>query len=134
MRKQRQTEYWGLDPLSGQILGLRGNGPDYVFPNAQNFSPEERPYGFSPYFLWKSKKFDISKANGVDSDRLHQWKPDRFKAALDAAGGRLSTLRGVQASLFLSTFYEKPITALAVARGCNVSSGYEIYSFFFQEG
>lgn len=118
---------------------------DWVNPNSAVLQTEqESPYGFSEYFLWRDDKVrpagpeDISAkcapgVHGNYSDRMEQANRSRYLSAIEACGseglGRYPSQEKM--GQFLTAYFGKPTTAHAMARGCNISSGYPYWIVWF---
>jgi hypothetical protein len=67
-------------------------------------------------------------------DRMRQWDQVAWRRACGRVNTPLRQMRQTEASAFLSAYLDRPVTATAVAEGCNVSNGYPYLIFFFDEG
>lgn len=105
----------------------------FVDPNRENRTKEDWPYSYSDHYLWGECTEDSS---AVYSDRLAQWDSDKAKAARDAVAD-LKCIYGHWGkdgtSKYLSAYFGKPVEAVAVAEGCNVSSGYPYWIFWYRD-
>jgi len=106
------------------------DGRSYVWPG-KNRSPDEYPYSFDPYYVARAEDFDIKKHHGVDHDRMIQWDGNKYRAAFTESGVNFRCPDLEKLSDFLTRYYGNPTTCKAIARGCNQSSGYEIWSIWF---
>ncbi|MBK1667022.1 hypothetical protein CKO28_03055 [Rhodovibrio sodomensis] len=134
---QYPAECLGEDPRdrrwsASAYTSRHTSGYDWLDPAAPNRTRTEAPYAFTPHFLWRSKPRE-KLSNGMYDDRMRQWD----EAAWRRACGRVSTpirqMRQRDASVFLSAYLDRPVTATAIAEGCNVSNGYPYLIFFFDE-
>jgi hypothetical protein len=118
---------------------------DWVNPRQNNLTEDKAPYAYSEYFMWRDEtKVDPHKgtytawsAKGVQavySDRLSQWDNDKFRAACDAVKtqGRIRQWSKEDATNFLTVYFGKTTTAVALAEGCNPSNGYPYWIFWFE--
>lgn len=94
---------------------------------------QEYPYSYSEFFHF-GKRADIS-AKGVQavySDRLWQWDYDKcHKAHKTHLNCRFEQASPAQLSAFLSEYNGKPCTVVALAEGCNPSTGYPYYILWY---
>ena len=117
---------------------------DWVRPNDHNRTKEEAPYAYGEHFLWRDgEKVDPSRgtftawsAPGVEaaySDRLQQWSAENWRRALAAVpqNGQMRYWGPEAASAFLTAYFQKPTAAVALAEGCNPSSGYPYWILWF---
>lgn len=105
----------------------------WVEPGRGNRTKEKHPYGYSEHYLWGERTDDSS---AVYSDRLSQWDSEKSRAALAAVadlGCRYGYWGSLGTSQYLSAYFGRPVDAVAVAEGCNVSNGYPYHIFWFRE-
>jgi len=136
---ERYERQHGSPVLTGEDwrLGRRPTGRTtryrFVDPNTENRTKEEWPYSYSPYYLWGQSE---KGCDAVYSDRMAQWDNDKAKAAL-AAVADLNCRYGYWGqegtSKYLTAYFGKPTEAVAAAEGCNVSSGYPYWIFWFRD-
>lgn len=118
-------------------LGRPASGYDpryrWVNPNSgYNCTKEDWPYSYSEHYLWGEKTKD---SEAVYSDRLAQWDHTKHRDAVEAVADlkcRYGHWGQAGTSKFLSSYYGKPVNAIAVAEGCNVSNGYPYFVFWFK--
>jgi hypothetical protein len=136
---ERYERNHGARVLTGEDwrLGRRPTGRStryrFVDPDTENRTKEEWPYSYSSYFLWGSAE---KGCEVVYSDRLAQWDSEKSKAALAAVADencRYGYWSTAGTSKYLTAYFGKPIEAVAVAEGCNVSSGYPYWIFWFRD-
>jgi hypothetical protein len=131
---------WGALPHRWSKSSL-----DWVNPRQKNRTEAQSPYGYSEYFLWRDPELVDShrgthsawRAEGVQavySDRLSQWDGDNFKSACEMVQPqrRMRYWSEADATAFLTAYFGKPTTAVALAEGCNVGSGYPYWIFWFR--
>lgn len=111
------------------------DGHEYVFDRGNDIRTKgDYNYAYSSFYMWKSPEFDIQTAHTVDHDRLTQYHRDAYAAAVKETPS-LHKYGPEQATAFLKHFEDilgvRNVRAVAMADGCNVSSGYPIYTFFF---
>jgi hypothetical protein len=105
----------------------------WVEPGRKNRTKEESPYGYSDHYLWGERQGGCS---AVYSDRLAQWDAAKASAARDAVanyGARYGYWGKEGTSKYLSAYFGRPIEAVAVAEGCNVSNGFPYWVFWFRD-
>lgn len=108
---------------------------NFVFPDRENRTKEDWPYSYTDHFLWGDAR-SIKGAKAVYSDRLSQWSAEKEALALKAVegeDGRYGHWGWLATSKYLSVYFGKPIRAVAVAEGCNQSSGYPYWVFWYKE-
>lgn len=94
---------------------------------------EEYPYSYSAHYLWGEAE---EGADAVYSDRLAQWDAEKSRDAINAVADlkcRYGYWGQEGASKYLSAYFGKPVRAIAVAEGCNVSNGYPYWIFWFRD-
>jgi hypothetical protein len=98
-------------------------------------TPEEHPYSFDAYYLWRNfEKSDMDGIDSVYSDRMRDWEPEKFEAAMEAAGkGWLDKMTEDRAKAFIKVYYDGKYECVGFGRCCNVSNGYPIGIFFLKE-
>jgi len=118
-------------------LGRRATGRTsryrWVDPDRDNRTKEDWPYSYSDHYLWGERE---QGCDAVYSDRLAQWDSAKAKAARDAVsefGSRYGYWGKEGTSKYLSAYFGKPVEAVAVAEGCNVSSGFPYWVFWFRD-
>lgn len=129
-------------PLDWQEADTR---MDWVTPLQQNYTQSERPYSYSEFFVFRTKDvrpagpgdFHARGSKGVEaaySDRLSQWDHDAFERGLAACSSdrRMTYWSRRDASDFLTGYFGKPTTAVALAEGCNVGNGYPYWIFWYR--
>lgn len=130
---------YGALVLTGEDwrLGRRPTGRTsryrFVDPNSENRTKEDWPYSYSPYFLWGEPSDPCS---AVYSDRMAQWDNAKAVAALAEVADencRYGYWSQAGTSKYLTAYFGKPTEAVAVAEGCNVSSGYPYWIFWYRD-
>ncbi len=126
--------------LTGEDWRL-GRGPtghcgyDWVYPERENRTKEEWNYSYSDHFNWRNEeREELKTAQAEYSDRMAQWGHAKFQTA--CATGPKQHFRywtPAQVSKFLTAYFGKPIRAVALSEGCNVSSGYPYWVFWFRD-
>lgn len=105
-----------------------------LFGNEINKTPLSNPYNFDEYIIWKGdyKNSDLK----AYSDRLQQWNFEKYNTCihnmLKTSGWLFSFENSNFTEYFLSSYYGKNIKLTAIAKGCNVSSGFPYYVFFYR--
>lgn len=117
----------------------RGPGAGWVNPDRENRTKSESPYAYSEYFVFRhggrrdGYSWNFGKDTHADySDRLWQWDYEKARKACEGIEGRMTHWGPDSASKFLSAYYGRPIECLALAEGCNPSSGYPYWIFWYR--
>lgn len=120
---------WPLDRLKAEWR-KRGPGAGWVEPDRpDNRTREESPYGYSAFYIWRAR--DLSGAEAVYDDRMRQWDAEKYRdACRKVPGKKFSQFTRTDCERFLSAYYGRPIKALALAEGRNVSNGYPYWIFW----
>jgi hypothetical protein len=117
---------------------------DWVTPGRGNRSPSESTYGFSEYFLWRTKEVRPTKPGGIHasydegisaeySDRLREQNRDAFDRAVREVGRSDEAMADpTSASRFMTVYFGKKTKVVAVARGCNVGNGFPYWIVWFK--
>lgn len=98
-------------------------------------TPFTNPYDFDEYVEWKGnyKKHD----SAVYSDRLYQWDTAKYKICykeiFEKEGQLFNGKNPYGIEKFLSLYFEKEVILTAIMRGCNKSSGFPYWIFFYRE-
>ena len=98
-------------------------------------NPITNPYNFDDYVEWKGnyRQFD----SAVYSDRLYQWDTAKYKQRYEQVfknqGQRFDSKNVNGIEKFLSLYFGKEIELTAIMRGCNQSSGFPYWIFFYRE-
>lgn len=98
-------------------------------------TPVTHPYNFDDYVEWKGnyRQFD----SAVYSDHLYQWDTEKYKKCYEKAfknnGQRFDSRNVSGIRDFLSMYFEKEIELTAIMQGCNRSSGFPYWIFFYRE-
>jgi hypothetical protein len=125
-----------FEEVTGLTTRIRASRYDWCFSSGNNQrTPDEYPYSFDTYYLWRD--FEESDMEGIDSvysDRMRDWEPEKFKAALEASGkGWIDRMTKERAKTFIKVYYDGKYECVGFGRGCNVSNGYPLGIFFLKE-
>lgn len=109
----------------------------FVYPD-RNRSKDAHPYSYDLFWIWKR---DNVKSKGVDvvyHDRMQEYDYDKYRKAFKLAqdcgpGDNLKSWSQDQASMFMSHYQDIPCTVIAIAEGCNKSSGHPYWVFWFKK-
>ena len=121
------------DWLKGRKPTGRSYGYRFVDPNRENRTKEDWPYSYSEFFLWGEPE---KGCEAVYSDRLAQWDYDKAAAAAKSVadlGSRYGYWGKDGTSKYLTTYFGRPVEALAAAEGCNVGNGFPYWVFWFRD-
>lgn len=102
-------------------------------------TPQTSPYSFDEFWVVKPSKEDQDKKpHAMYSDRMSQWSHSHpethdYSAACKTLKRQLAycTLEDLQP--FLDAFFKgkKSVKAVGLSRGCNASTGYEYFVFYY---
>lgn len=120
----------GADWSAGRKPTGIAYGYRFVDPTRECRTKEDWPYSYSEHYLWGERE---KGCEAVYSDRLAQWDHEKAAAALKGMSGRYGHWGKAGTSKYLSAYFGKPIEAVAVAEGCNVSNGYPYWVFWFRD-
>lgn len=129
---------WKHDPFTGLRLAeprrrrVMGE-PDWVDPRRTR-GKIAHPYSYDAYYLWKSRARDMAGSGSDYSDRLAQGNSAKFTEACRMVPGKgFNQYTRAEASLFLTTYFGRPMRAVALIESCNVSSGHPCWVFQYKE-
>lgn len=125
----------------GQPIGFLDNWDEsrayefWVDPSGERRTKVQYPYTFDDYFLWRLEPKNAPGVNGVYSDRMVMWDEIAWKAAVATLPPNASLLGAGPEEIdkFLTTYFKKPVQAIAFAEGCNQSSGYTYFIFWYRD-
>ena len=118
-----------FDPLWGGIPRFKVSDAKWVDPRCQN-DKREYPYSYSEFFHF-GNRIAVQGLDADYSDRLWQADPAKYEKLQALVGCRFEQARPEQLDAFLSAYWGKPIVVAAFAEGCNPSSGYPYYIFWY---
>ncbi|PLS15076.1 hypothetical protein CVD28_24895 [Bacillus sp. M6-12] len=97
---------------------------------------EDYPYSYDSFVVWK-EDYQKDKSHVVYSDRLLQWDYNKFGDCCMEIWGNTGQYfynrNPKEIETFLSKYLNKEIKLTAIMEGCNVSSGFPIWTFFYEE-
>lgn len=103
--------------------------------NAVRKNPITNPYDFDDYVEWKGNYREFDSA--VYSDRLYQWDTEKYKKCYEQVfknnGQRFDSKNVSGIRQFLSMYFGKEIELTAIMQGCNHTSGFPYWIFFYRE-
>jgi hypothetical protein len=109
------------------------NTTRWVNPNQTN-SKQEFPYSYSEFFI--SGSHETIRQPGVTaaySDRLWQWDYDKAtKLWAEHVGRNWQYAALSELSAFISAYEGKKLVAVALAEGCNPSTGYPYWILWYR--
>ena len=106
---------------------------EWYFPERENFTKQEKPYAYSPFFTFGSHS-TIAGASADYTDRYLSWGAEKFRAAQKVAGIKgdwWNTATPAQVQKFVTAYYGKGYKLVGIVEWCNVSSGYPHWSIHF---
>lgn len=95
-------------------------------------NPYTNPYNYDEYVIWK-KGCKIDRSTAVYSDRLQQWDSEKFNKCKSKINGEFSYDNPKTVETFLSLYFEQEIELTAIVQGCNQSSGFPYWVFYYKE-
>ena len=94
------------------------------------------PYSYDDFVTWMGD-YNKGKGDCVYSDRLWQWNSKKFDSCcMEVWGNKGQTFYGrnpKEVETFLCKYFGKQVKLTVIMEGCNHSSGYPIWTFFFEE-
>jgi hypothetical protein len=114
-------------------------GTDWCFAQNSGRTRQAHPYSYDAHFVWRDfDKADMSGIVSVYSDRMRDWDPRKYDAAMSAATkatGRcwVEDLTKESTSRFIEVYYDGVMDCVGFGRACNVSTGYGIGLFFIKD-
>ena len=88
------------------------------------------------YVVWKDKNFNEEECSAVYSDRLFQWNYEKYNKCCQEVfknqGQQFYEREPKEIEKFLGMYFEKQIKLTAIVQGCNQSSGYPYWVFYFK--
>jgi hypothetical protein len=112
------------------------DGVDWVDPLKQGGrrTKHSDPYSYSDFYIWRSFTDEEYEAGGISADyhdRMQQWDYKKYQSCFPKRSG-ITSMRSRTASKFLSDYFGKTITCVGISEGCNVSSGYPYWVFYYK--
>lgn len=101
-------------------------------------TPFTHPYNYDEFVEWKKEgNNDIEKESAVYSDRLWEWDHEKYNKCCQKVFGDnrqyFNSSNPDEIEKFLSLYFEKEVTLIAIVKGCNQSSGFPYWIFFYKE-
>lgn len=97
---------------------------------------EKYPYSYDPFLIWKND-YNETKSKIVYSDRLLEWDKDKFaqcsKEVWNNTGQTFYNRKPEEIEEFLKKYFEKEVKLTAIKECCNVTTGYPIWIFYYEE-
>ena len=123
------NKYGYLENVSLGFVDLNGN--------PVKRTPFTHTYNYDEYVIYKDENFKEEKCDVVYSDRLFQWNYDKFNRCCQEVfknqGQYFSERDPKEIEKFLSLYFEKEVKLMAITQGCNASTGYPYWVFFYKE-
>ena len=120
------------------LVGIIGSYGTYM---DEDGNPVSRPkdkfsYSYDFFVTWKTEKFKSKDRTAVYSDRLWQWNHQKYDSLCQKhwqnQGQNFYDREPKQIEAFLRDYHDLPnLELVMIQEGCNVSSGYPIWLFFF---
>lgn len=92
------------------------------------------PYSYDPFVIWKGNYSETDHA--VYSDRLMGWDSKKYrdccKKAFGDKRGTFATHSPCSIEEFLSLYFDEKITLTGIEQGCNYSSGFPFWIFYYK--
>ena len=90
------------------------------------------PYSYDAFYHWRDRH--INRAHAVYHDRMQQQDWDKYEEARELVKGKwFNECTREELSAFLSAYFDKEVKAVALVQGCNQSSGYPYWVFYYRE-
>lgn len=119
------------------INGSWEETPHYVDLNGKPIkrTPQDSPYSYDEFVIWQDKTADIHKCSAVYSDRMMQWNSTKFQHCMQTvfgtSGQSFYNSKHTDINKFLNLYFENKVQLVAVLQGCNVSTGYPYWIFYY---
>jgi len=119
----------GIEMFDSRFLDLNGNPVERT--------KKEYPYSYDSFVVWQ-EDYNKEKSNAVYSDRLLQWDRNKFEECCMEVWGNQGQYfyeddrQPDEIERFLCKYFGKKIKLTAIMEGCNFSSGYPIWTFFYE--
>ena len=98
--------------------------------------PDNYPYSYEAYVTYMCD-YDKDKAKTVYSDRLYQWDLEKFNNCCDEVfgdhGQYFDNRSPAKINEFLNKYFEKDVKLTAIMKGCNVSNGFPLWIFMYED-
>ena len=88
-------------------------GQEFVHPYSYTDDRSTHPYGYSPFFHWKSSDWKSTDHSNYD-DRLRQWKYDEWDEGCRTIERRFERNSPEAMSKMLSTFFGEEVKCTAL--------------------
>lgn len=99
-------------------------------------TPLSYPYNYDEYVIWKDENFNEEECSAVYSDRLFQWDYEKYNKCCQEVfknqGQQFYEREPKEIEKFLGMYFEREVKLTAVIQGCNQSSGYPYWVFFYE--
>lgn len=99
-------------------------------------TPFSHPYNYDEYVTWKSDDFNKERCHAVYSDRLYQWDHKKYSKCCQEVfkneGQAFDSRNPATIERFLGMYLDKEIKLAAIMQGCNQSSGFPYWIFFYE--
>lgn len=101
-------------------------------------TPFSNPYNYDEFVVWKKESAnDIERGSAVYSDRLWEWDHEKYnkfcQEVFGDKGQQFNSRKPDGVEKFLSLYFEKEVILTAIVQGCNQSSGFPYWIFFYKE-
>lgn len=115
-----------LEPDCGYLCDIRGN------PTKRH--PMSYPYSYDAYVIW-AKEYKEND-NAVYSDRLYQWDSEKYdRCCMEVWNDRRQVFNRSspkEIQKFLSLYFGETVKLTGIEKGCNVSTGYPYWVFYYR--
>lgn len=132
---QREHRYIGPFDRYGYFARRNARNDFWVDPDGEKLDKSTHPYSYSEFYLWGGPDGRKAAKDAVYSDRLAQWDLDKYSRCCKAIapGKRWDQMSAADVSAWMTAYLGRPITATALAEGCNVGNGYPYWIIWFKE-
>jgi len=99
-------------------------------------TPFNYPYSFDPFVTYLNE-YQKDKHSAVYSDRLYQWDYKKFNSCCQEVfgdtGQYFDSRKPEDIERFLSLYLGTNVKLTAIQKECNVSSGFPLWVFFYEQ-
>ena len=106
--------------------------------NVVKRTPFSHPYNYDEFVVWKKEgSNNIERESAVYSDRLWEWNHEKYDKCCQEVfkdnGQQFNNRNPDAVEKFLSLYFEKEVILTAIVQGCNRSSGFSYWIFYYEE-
>lgn len=112
------------------------DGYEFLFVKREYHTPRDYPYSFDPYWLWHDDLEDLDNWSSEYSDRITGYSANyraRYFEASSKIGKNFVQWNKKETQSVINAVYGNKYIVRGLARGCNVSNGYDYAIIFLKE-